>query len=143
MGDQKFYALDGIDLSIKQGELVVILGPSGAGKSTLLNLLGGMDKATSGSIYIGEDDIAKFNDKELTRYRADDVGFRFQFYNVMPSLTVDENVNLIKDVTNTSKDSKDVLKNAELLVHLCDYVVSRRWINATFEGDKLLDGLDR
>ena len=117
VGDQKFNALDGIDLSIKEGEFVVILGPSGAGKSTLLNLLGGMDKATSGSILIGEDDIAKFNDKELTRYRASDVGFIFQFYNILPTLTVDENVNLIKDVTNTSKDSKEVLKSVGLLKH--------------------------
>ncbi|MBQ2640285.1 MAG: ABC transporter ATP-binding protein [Bacilli bacterium] len=117
VGEQKFNALDGIDLSINIGELVVVLGPSGAGKSTLLNLLGGMDKATSGSIFIGEDDIAKFNDKELTRYRANDVGFIFQFYNVMPTLTVDENINLIKDVTNTSKDSKEVLKSVELEKH--------------------------
>jgi len=117
IGGQKFNALDGIDLSINQGEFVVILGPSGAGKSTLLNLLGGMDKVTSGSIIVGEDDIAKFNDTELTRYRANDVGFIFQFYNIMPTLTVDENVNLIKDVTNTSKDSKDVLKSVGLLKH--------------------------
>lgn len=117
VGEQKFNALDGIDLSINQGEFVVILGPSGAGKSTLLNLLGGMDKATSGSIIIGEDDIAKFNDSELTRYRANDVGFIFQFYNIMPTLTVDENVNLIKDVTNTSKDSKEVLKSVGLIKH--------------------------
>jgi len=118
IGEQKFNALDGIDLSINQGEFVVILGPSGAGKSTLLNLLGGMDKATSGSIIIGEDDIAKFNDSELTRYRAHDVGFIFQFYNIMPTLTVDENVNLIKDVTNTSKDSKEVLKSVGLIKHV-------------------------
>ena len=117
VGEQKFNALDGVDLSINQGEFVVILGPSGAGKSTLLNLLGGMDKATSGSIMIGENDIAKYNDKELTRYRANDVGFIFQFYNIMPTLTVDENVNLIKDVTNTSKDSKEVLKSVGLLRH--------------------------
>lgn len=117
VGEQKFNALDGIDLSINGGEFVVILGPSGAGKSTLLNLLGGMDKATSGSIIIGEDDISKFNNSELTRYRAHDVGFIFQFYNIMPTLTVDENVNLIKDVTNTSKDSKDVLKSVGLLKH--------------------------
>ncbi|MBQ6323802.1 MAG: ABC transporter ATP-binding protein [Bacilli bacterium] len=117
IGEQKFNALDGIDLSINQGEFVVILGPSGAGKSTLLNLLGGMDKATSGSIIIGEDDIAKFSDGELTRYRAHDVGFIFQFYNIMPTLTVDENVNLIKDVTNTSKDSKEVLKSVGLTKH--------------------------
>lgn len=118
IGEQKFNALDGIDLSINQGEFVVILGPSGAGKSTLLNLLGGMDKATSGSIMIGENDIAKYNDKELTRYRANDVGFIFQFYNIMPTLTVDENVNLIKDVTNTSKNSKDVLKSVGLIGHM-------------------------
>ena len=117
VGEKEFNALDGIDLSINQGEFVVILGPSGAGKSTLLNLLGGMDKATSGSIMIGENDIAKYNDKELTRYRANDVGFIFQFYNIMPTLTVDENVNLIKDVTNTSKDSKEVLKSVGLLRH--------------------------
>ena len=117
VGEQQFSALDGIDLNINQGEFVVILGPSGAGKSTLLNLLGGMDKVTSGDIYIGEDNIAKYNDKELTRYRANDVGFIFQFYNIMPTLTVDENVNLIKDVTNTTKDSKQVLKSVGLLKH--------------------------
>lgn len=117
VGEQKFNALDGVDLSINSGEFVVILGPSGAGKSTLLNLLGGMDKATSGSIIVGEKDISKYNDKELTRYRANDVGFIFQFYNIMPTLTVDENVNLIKDVTNTSKDSKEVLNQVGLLRH--------------------------
>lgn len=117
IGDQKYNALDGVNLKINQGEFVVILGPSGAGKSTLLNLLGGMDKVTSGSILIGENDISKYNDKQLTRYRATDVGFIFQFYNIMPTLTVDENVNLIKDVTNTSKDSKEVLKSVGLLKH--------------------------
>ena len=79
VGEQKFNALDGVDLSINQGDFVVILGPSGAGKSTLLNLLGGMDKVTSGDIYIGENNIAKYNDKQLTRYRANDVGFIFNF----------------------------------------------------------------
>ena len=117
VGEQQFNALDGVDLEINQGEFVVILGPSGAGKSTLLNLLGGMDKPTSGNIFIGENDISKYTDKELTRYRANDVGFIFQFYNIMPTLTVDENVNLIKDVTNTSKDSKEVLQNVGLLKH--------------------------
>ena len=117
VGEQQFNALDGVDLEINQGEFVVILGPSGAGKSTLLNLLGGMDKPTSGNIFIGENDISKYTDKELTKYRASDVGFIFQFYNIMPTLTVDENVNLIKDVTNTSKDSKEVLKSVGLLKH--------------------------
>ena len=117
VGEQEFNALDGVDLDINQGEFVVILGPSGAGKSTLLNLLGGMDKPTSGSIFVGENEISKYTDKELTRYRASDVGFIFQFYNIMPTLTVDENVNLIKDVTNTFKDSKEVLKSVGLLKH--------------------------
>jgi putative ABC transport system ATP-binding protein len=76
-----------------------------------------MDKATSGSIMIGDNNIAKYNDKELTRYRANEVGFIFQFYNIMPTLTVEENVNLIKDVTNTSKDSKEVLKAVGLSRH--------------------------
>lgn len=117
IGNQKFNALDGVDLNINQGEFVVILGPSGAGKSTLLNLLGGMDKTTSGEIRVGESIISEYNDKELTRYRATDVGFIFQFYNIMPTLTVLENVNLIKDVTKTNKDAKEVLKSVGLSKH--------------------------
>ena len=117
IGEQKFNALDGVDLNINKGELVVILGPSGAGKSTLLNLLGGMDSPTSGNIIIGENDISKYNNNELTNYRANEVGFIFQFYNIMPTLTVEENVKLIKDVTTTSKDSKEVLKSVGLLKH--------------------------
>ena len=117
VGEQQFIALDGVDLSINNGELVVILGPSGAGKSTLLNLLGGMDKPTSGNIIIGNKNISKYSDKELTRYRANDVGFIFQFYNIMPTLTVEENVNLIKDVTTTTKDAKEVLKDVGLYKH--------------------------
>ena len=117
VGGKQFNALDGVDLDIEKGEFVVILGPSGAGKSTLLNLLGGMDKATSGDIRVGSSNIAKYNDRELTRYRATDVGFIFQFYNIMPTLTVIENVELIKDVTTTKKNSKDVLKGVGLLEH--------------------------
>ena len=124
VGEQNFNALDGIDLSINQGELVVVLGPSGAGKSTLLNLLGGMDKVTSGDIYIGEDNIAKYTEKELTKYRANDVGFIFQFYNIMPTLTVEENVNLIKDVTDSTKNAKDVLKEVGLSKHMNNFQVS-------------------
>ena len=118
IGDVKFNALDGVNLTINQGELVVVLGPSGAGKSTLLNLLGGMDKVTSGSITIGNKEISKFTDKELTDYRANDVGFIFQFYNIMPTLTVGENVELVKDVTKTKKNAKEVLKEVGLEKHI-------------------------
>jgi len=117
VGEKKFNALDGVNMEIGSGEFVVVLGPSGAGKSTLLNLLGGMDKVTSGSIIVGDKDIAKYSDRELTEYRAHDVGFIFQFYNIMPTLTVLENIDLIKDVTETSKDDKEVLKSVGLSRH--------------------------
>ena len=88
IGEQQFNALDGVDLEIDQGEFVVILGPSGAGKSTLLNLLGGMDKVTSGSIFVGDNEISKYTDKELTRYRENKDGFIFQFYKIMQNLMI-------------------------------------------------------
>lgn len=118
IGEDSFNALSGINLKINQGEFVVILGPSGAGKSTLLNILGGMDNATSGKITIGGEEITNYNDKELTKYRASSVGFIFQFYNILPSLTVLENVNLIKDVTKTVKDAKDAIKKVGLEKHM-------------------------
>lgn len=93
----KFNALDGVDLSIKKGEFVVILGPSGAGKSTLLNLIGGMDIPTSGSICVDGQELSKYTENQLSEYRAQDVGFIFQFYNILPTLTVKENVALIQD----------------------------------------------
>lgn len=114
VGGKPFNALDGVNLSINQGEFVVILGPSGAGKSTLLNLLGGMDTVTKGSILIDDKDISKLDSKGLTKYRANDVGFIFQFYNIMPTLTVLENVNLVKDVTETDMDADKVLKSVDL-----------------------------
>lgn len=116
-GERTFYALDHIDLSIESGEFVVILGPSGAGKSTLLNLLGGMDSPTGGSIRIGNQDIARMTEKELTQFRASNVGFVFQFYNIMPTLTVEENVGIIKDVTDTDYDVSDVLRGVGLSDH--------------------------
>ena len=118
IGDKSFNALDGVNLEINQEEFVVILGPSGAGKSTLLNLLGGMDRAIKGKIIVGEKDIAKLSEKDLTKYRASDVGFIFQFYNIMPTLTVLENTELIKDVTVSSLDAKEVLKSVGLEKHL-------------------------
>lgn len=118
IGEESFNALSGINLKIKQGEFVVILGPSGAGKSTLLNILGGMDSATIGRIVVGEEEITSYNDKELTKYRASSVGFIFQFYNILPSLTVLENVNLIKDVTKTVKDASEAIKKVGLEKHM-------------------------
>lgn len=117
VGDHLFYALDGVNLKINQGEFVVILGPSGAGKSTLLNLLGGMDKLSSGKIKVGNNIVSDYTDSELTKYRAKEVGFIFQFYNILPSLTVLENVELIKDVANTTLNAKDVLKSVGLKNH--------------------------
>lgn len=117
IGEKSFNALDGVDFSIDKGEFVIILGPSGAGKSTLLNILGGMDSATSGKITVGDEEISKYNDKELTNYRAENIGFIFQFYNILPTLTVLENVELINDVVKNPKDAKEILKRVGLEKH--------------------------
>ena len=117
IGEKSFNALDGADFSINKGEFVVVLGPSGAGKSTLLNLLGGMDKATLGSIVVGGKDISKYNDKQLTEYRAENIGFIFQFYNILPTLTVLENVELVDSIVKNSKDAKQILKEVGLEEH--------------------------
>ena len=93
-GDNTFNALDGIDLSLEEGKLIVILGPSGAGKSTLLNMLGGLDSPTSGTIIVDGKDISTLSNNELADYRASKVGFVFQSYNLIPTLTVLENISL-------------------------------------------------
>ena len=92
MGEVEIHAVDHISFSIEQGELVVIVGPSGAGKTTVLNILGGMDTATSGKLYVDGKDITAYNSKQLTGYRRDDIGFVFQFYNLIPNLSVEENI---------------------------------------------------
>ena len=118
IGEKSFNALDGVDFEINKGEFVVVLGPSGAGKSTLLNLLGGMDKASSGEIIVGSNNIAKYNDKQLTEYRAENIGFIFQFYNILPTLTVLENVELVDSIVKKPKDAKEILKEVGLQEHL-------------------------
>jgi putative ABC transport system ATP-binding protein len=118
IGEQDFNALDGVNFEINKGEFVVILGPSGAGKSTLLNLLGGMDKATSGSIIVGGEKISDYNDNKLTNYRANNIGFIFQFYNILPTLTVLENVELVKDIVKNTKNAKEILKSVGLKKHI-------------------------
>lgn len=118
IGEKEFKALDNIDLSINKGEFVVILGPSGAGKSTLLNLIGGMDTPTSGSIKIDGEDISKYNENQLSEYRAENIGFIFQFYNILPTLTVLENVKLVKDIVKNGIDSKEAIKAVGLEKHM-------------------------
>ncbi len=118
VGDNTFNALSNVSFSIPKGEFVVILGPSGAGKSTLLNLLGGMDNVTHGDIIIDGVNISKFSDSEMTDYRASNVGFIFQFYNILPTLTVLENVGIVNDIVKNTRNARDVLKEVGLSKHL-------------------------
>ena len=112
--NNKVTANDKISFEIDEGEFVVILGPSGAGKSTLLNIIGGMDSATSGSINVFGKEIVGLNEKELTKYRREDIGFVFQFYNLIPNLTVLENVELAGQIVKQSKPAEDILKQVGL-----------------------------
>ena len=112
--NNKVIANDNISFEIDEGEFVVILGPSGAGKSTLLNIIGGMDSATSGSINVFGKEIVGLNEKELTKYRREDIGFVFQFYNLIPNLTVLENVELAGQIVKQSKPAEDILKQVGL-----------------------------
>ncbi len=107
-------ALNGVSFSLNEGDFTIILGASGAGKSTLLNILGGMDEATSGSYQIGNDDIAKYDMKKLSLFRREDIGFVFQFYNLMPNLTALENVQLAASVAKNPFDSEKILKEVGL-----------------------------
>lgn len=118
MGEKKMLAVDDISFSINEGEFVVILGPSGAGKSTILNLLGGMDYVSNGEIIINGKNIANLKDDELTEYRAENVGFVFQFYNLITTLTAIENVALIKSIVKNAYDASEILNSVGLGEHL-------------------------
>jgi len=109
MGDVDVHALRGVDLDLYRGELVVFLGPSGSGKSTLLNILGGLDAPTAGRVRYLDHDLSSFDDASLTRYRRDHVGFVFQFYNLIPSLTAAENVALVTEISRRPMDPREAL----------------------------------
>lgn len=114
MGEVDIEAAAGIDFEIQKGEFVVIVGPSGAGKTTVLNILGGMDTATEGQVLVDGQDIAGYSQKKLTAYRRDDIGFVFQFYNLIPNLTALENVELALQICKDPMDAGEVLREVGL-----------------------------
>lgn len=120
-GDHKQKALDHVNMSLEEGKFVVILGPSGAGKSTLLNLLGGLDSPTEGKITVNGKDISGLSGNELADYRASTVGFVFQFYNLIPTLTIHENVTLVKEIAPNALSATEMLKEVGLEDHLKNF----------------------
>jgi len=110
MGEVEVHALCSIDFELFQGEFVVLLGPSGSGKSTLLNILGGLDTPTSGEVIFRDHNLVTANDRELTRFRREHIGFVFQFYNLIPSLTALENVQLVTDISENPMPAKEALR---------------------------------
>jgi len=113
-GNEEISALNGISIEIKSGELTVILGPSGSGKSTMLNLLGGMDRPTSGQILINDENLSCFSDKQLTNYRRKNVGFVFQFYNLVENLNTFENVGIAANLNGNIDKVEDIIKDVGL-----------------------------
>lgn len=120
-GDHELKALDDINLSIDKGKFIVILGQSGAGKSTLLNLLGGLDSPTSGQIIVDGKDISTLTSDELAAYRAVTVGFVFQFYNLIPTLTVKENVELVNEIAPNALPAEKMIEEVGLIDHLNNF----------------------
>ena len=114
MGEVEIRAADSINFSIQKGEFVVIVGPSGAGKTTVLNILGGMDTATSGKLIVDGQDVTAYNARQLTGYRREDIGFVFQFYNLVPNLTALENVELALQICRDPLDAREVLREVGL-----------------------------
>lgn len=120
-GEHELKALDNVNLSLEEGKFVVILGPSGAGKSTLLNLLGGLDSPTNGKIIVDGKDISTLSDNELAEYRAEKVGFVFQFYNLVPTLIVYENVALVKEISRDALNPTQMLEEVGLIDHIKNF----------------------
>ena len=114
MGEVEIRAADNISFSIDKGEFVVIVGPSGAGKTTVLNILGGMDTATSGTLLVDGEEITAYNSRRLTEYRREDIGFVFQFYNLVPNLTALENVELALQICRDPLDAREVMEEVGL-----------------------------
>ena len=114
MGEVEIRAVDNISFSIQKGEFVVIVGPSGAGKTTVLNILGGMDTATGGALVVDGEDVTAYNARQLTGYRREDIGFVFQFYNLVPNLTALENVELALQICRDPLDAREVLNEVGL-----------------------------
>lgn len=121
MGDITINASDGVDFEVCKGEFVVIVGASGAGKTTILNLLGGMDTPTSGSILVDGENIALFDEKRLTEYRRDDIGFVFQFYNLIQNLTALENVELATQISKNPLDPSHILERVGLMERMSNF----------------------
>jgi len=120
-GEHELRALDRVSFTLDEGKLAVILGPSGAGKSTLLNLLGGLDNPSEGKIIVGGRDISSLSDNELADYRASTVGFVFQFYNLIPTLTVYENVQLVSEIAPDALDARNIIARVGLEDHLHNF----------------------
>ena len=120
-GEHETKALDSVNLNIEEGKFIVILGPSGAGKSTLLNLIGGLDSPTSGKIIVDNEDISTLSNDDLADYRAKTIGFVFQSYNLIPTLTVYENIALVKQIVDNPLSVKDILHQVGLLDHIDNF----------------------
>ncbi|NLZ81997.1 MAG: ABC transporter ATP-binding protein [Clostridiales bacterium] len=121
MGDNKIAATDNITFSIEKGEFVIIVGPSGAGKTTVLNMIGGMDSCDSGTILLEDKEISSFNERQLTDYRRYDVGFVFQFYNLVQNLTAIENVELASEICKDPLDPKEALEMVGLTHRMLNF----------------------